>query len=157
MGVSGSGKTTVAQAMAEALQVAFIEGDDLHPAANRAKMRSGTPLDDEDRWPWLDEVARRLGAPGDGAVASCSALRRSYRDRIRRTVPDAWFLHLHGDPALLERRQATRKGHFMPPSLMQSQLDTLEPLQPDEPGLLLDVAAEPESLMEQALAVLTRR
>jgi carbohydrate kinase (thermoresistant glucokinase family) len=154
MGVSGSGKTTVAEALAQAVGADFVEGDDLHPAANRAKMASGTPLDDEDRWPWLDEVARRLVDPDRGVVASCSALKRSYRDRIRSVAPDAWFLFLDGDPDLLARRQAARKGHFMPPSLMRSQLETLEPLGPGEAGVRLDVAEDVATLVGQAVRVL---
>lgn len=154
MGVSGSGKSTVAEALADALDAEFVEGDDLHPAANRAKMQAGTPLDDDDRWPWLDEVARRLAERDAAVVASCSALKRSYRDRIRKTAPQAWFLHLGGDPELLERRQAARKGHFMPPSLMQSQLDILEPLREDEAGLRLDVADDVANLVRQAVAAI---
>ncbi|MGI9157035.1 MAG: gluconokinase, partial [Marmoricola sp.] len=140
MGVSGSGKTTVGIPLAEALEAEFCEGDDLHPSENRAKMSAGTPLDDDDRRPWLDKVATWLAEQDGPAVVSCSALKRSYRDRIRRTAPDAWFLHLDGDPQLLAERQQARKGHFMPTSLMQSQLDTLQPLGADEAGLRLDVA-----------------
>ena len=154
MGVSGSGKTTVAEALAEALDAEFCEGDDLHPEANRKKMAAGTPLDDDDRWPWLDKVATWLAEQDGPAVASCSALKRAYRNRIRTSVPDVWFLHLDGDPELLARRQKERKGHFMPPSLMQSQLDTLEPLAPDEDGVRLDVAEDVETLVRQAISAL---
>ncbi|WP_232524844.1 gluconokinase [Nocardioides mangrovicus] len=156
MGVSGSGKTTVGKQLARALQAEFVEGDDLHPAANKAKMSAGHALTDEDRWPWLDLVAQAMrDAPGP-VVASCSALKRAYRDRIRRTADTAFFVHLDGDPDLLRARQAGRQRHFMPTSLMDSQLATLEPLQADEAGVRLDVADGPEALVAQAVAALTR-
>lgn len=150
MGVSGSGKSTVGEGIAAELDAPYVEGDDLHPDANREKMAAGTPLDDEDRWPWLDAVAAAIA--GRQCVVACSALKRSYRDRIRKIAPDAFFVHLDGDPELLRERQADRKGHFMPASLMDSQLDTLEPLGDDEAGVRLDVAASPEELVDEAVA-----
>ena len=124
MGVSGAGKTTIGQALAAALGWPFVEADDLHPPANVAKMARGEPLDDADRAPWLEAVAARMRALDDGVVA-CSALRARYRD-VLRVRPDVRFVLLDVPPALLEERLAARRGHFMPPSLLTSQLATLE-------------------------------
>lgn len=154
MGVSGSGKSTVGAALAARLGVPFVDGDDLHPAANVDRMRAGEPLTDEDRRPWLDAVGAWLAAHPDGGVTACSALRRSYRDRLRAHAPSTWFVHLDGDPALVAERQAARRGHFMPASLQASQQATLEPLEPDEAGVRVDVALPPEVLVEQVLALL---
>lgn len=145
-GVSGSGKSTVGAALAERLGVPFCDGDDLHPPANIAKMRAGTPLTDGDRWPWLDLVGAWL-ADRDAGVVACSALRRPYRDRLRRAVPELDVLLLDGDPGLVRARQAARRQHFMPASLLDSQLATLEPLGPDEAGLTIDVARSPEEIV----------
>ena len=129
MGVSGSGKTTVGRRIAERLGWEFVEGDDLHPEANRRKMAAGAPLTDEDRRPWLDRIAARMRR-GDredrSLVVACSALRRSYRDRLRACGADVRFLHLTGAPALLRDRLERREGHFMPAGLLDSQLATLE-------------------------------
>ncbi|MFF2054003.1 gluconokinase [Leifsonia sp. NPDC058194] len=146
MGVSGSGKSTVGALLATVLGVAFIDGDALHPAANVAKMTSGIPLTDDDREPWLDAVGSALAAaaPG-GLVLACSALKRAYRDRIRSHAPAVLFAELDGTQAQLAARM-DRPGHFMPASLLASQLATLEPLQADERGLRLDVAEEPGTL-----------
>ena len=124
MGVSGAGKTTIGQALAAALGWPFVEADDLHPPANVAKMARGEPLDDADRAPWLEAVAARMRALDDGVVA-CSALRERYRD-VLRVRPDVRFVLLDVPPALLQQRLAARRGHFMPPSLLPSQLATLE-------------------------------
>ncbi len=137
MGVSGSGKTVVGRALADALGVPFVDGDDLHPPANVARMSAGLPLRDEDRWPWLDEIARVM-AKGPVIVA-CSALRRVYRDRIRAGAGDVIFLHLSGSRELIAGRMAARKGHFMPPALLDSQLATLEPPEPDEAAVTVDI------------------
>ena len=137
MGVSGSGKSTVARALAERLGCELLEGDDLHPPANVAAMAAGRPLTDADRRPWLDAIGSwmdRRAAEGVGAVVTCSALRRSYRDRLRHGRPHVTFCHLTVDPAVLERRMTSRSGHFMPASLLPSQLATLEPLGPDQPA-----------------------
>ena len=153
MGVSGSGKSTVGVALAERLGIAFTDADGLHPAANVAKMRDGVPLTDDDRWPWLDAVGAELAAyDGRGLVVACSALRRAYRDRLRGPAPRTSFLHLTGERELLAARMAGRDGHFMPPALLESQLNTLEPLDDDEDGLTLDVAAPVEELVEAAEA-----
>ena len=154
MGVCGSGKTTVGRELARAIGAAFIEGDDLHPAANRAKMSSGQPLTDADRWPWLDAIAaeaRRMAQGGTDVVVSCSALRRTYRDRLRMAGGGVHFIHLTGTYELLARRMAARTGHFMPPGLLSSQLATLEDPEPDELVATLDIVAEPAALVRQAL------
>jgi gluconokinase len=140
MGVSGSGKTTVGISLAKQLEVEYGEADDFHPQRNIEKMRAGHALNDEDRWPWLDAIGRWLAAhEGVGAVATCSALKRDYRDRLRAAAPDTVFLDLFGDPALLAQRMTGRTGHFMPTALLASQLATLQPLQPDEAGIVVDI------------------
>lgn len=150
MGVSGSGKTTVGQLLARHLGVPFIEGDELHPPRNVELMASGIALTDEDRAGWLDAVAAELARRPEGAVASCSALRRRYRDRLRQAVPALQFVHLWGDRALLEERLAQRRGHYMPASLLESQLQTLEPPSADEPSMELDINEQPETLARRA-------
>lgn len=152
MGVSGSGKTTIGRALVDALGAEFLEGDKFHPAANIAKMRRGEPLDDADRWPWLDRMADELGrakADGRSVVLACSALKRSYRDRLRRGAPDLRLVYLKGDKELIRRRIEARKHHFMPPGLLDSQFAALE-----EPGLgespvVIDVTPPLETLMSQ--------
>ncbi len=142
MGVSGCGKTTIGDLVARELGVPFLDGDSLHPVENVAKMAAGTPLTDEDRWPWLATVGRELANAGPGGlVLACSALRRSYRDAIREQAPDTVFLHLHGSKEVLRARTEGRSGHFMPPALLDSQLATLEPLDADEAGIVVDIAA----------------
>jgi len=136
MGVSGSGKSTLGQMLADALGVPFLEGDDLHPAANRAKMASGTPLVDADRAPWLAAIAEWMRAHADGVVA-CSALKHAYRDRLRRGARDARFVLLAPSHAVLAARLGHRRGHFMPTSLLDSQLATLEPPTADEHALVI--------------------
>jgi gluconokinase len=140
MGVSGSGKSTVGAALAQRLRVPFADADDFHPPANIAKMTAGIPLDDTDRRPWLEALGAWLAQRcSGGGVMSCSALKRSYRDQLRLHCPDIEFLHLSGTLEVIARRQASRPGHFMPASLLASQFQTLEPLGPDEPGLVIDV------------------
>lgn len=151
MGVAGSGKTTVGRLLAARLGRPFVEGDDLHPAANVAKMRSGQPLDDADRRPWLEAVAGRIGTHerrGQDVVVSCSALRRRYRDLLRTEHPSVEFVQLDVDPLVLRRRLESRRGHFLPASLLASQLASLEPLAPDEPGMVLRADAEPHQVVE---------
>lgn len=152
MGVSGAGKSTVAAALAQRLNVAFADADDFHPAANIAKMRAGTPLDDTDRLPWLDRIGAWLDRHSDGGVMACSALKRSYRDRLRQHCPGVTFLHLTGSPQLIARRQAARQDHFMPPALLQSQFDTLEPLEADESGVAVDVGPGVAAIIDGYLA-----
>ncbi|WP_394280004.1 gluconokinase [Microbacterium sp.] len=150
MGVSAAGKSTIAAGLANALGCDFVDADDLHPAANVAKMAAGEALTDDDRWPWLDTVGRRLAASQDGVVMACSALRRAYRDRIRREAPDAVFIHLTASEELLARRAAARTGHFMPASLLTSQLALLEHLDDDEVGVVVDVDADVPTIVGAA-------
>lgn len=154
MGVSGSGKSTVGAALAARLGVPFADGDDLHPAANIAKMAAGRPLDDADRRPWLEAVGRWLADHRDrGGVVTCSALKRSYRDLLRRFAPQAELVHLHGRHDVIARRQADRLDHFMPPSLLDSQFAALEPLDTVEAGVVLDVDGDVSSIVDRYLAV----
>jgi gluconokinase len=159
MGVSGSGKSTVAEGLVERLGWEFAEGDDFHPPANVAKMRSGQPLDDDDRWPWLRLLADWIGErerAGRSVVVTCSALKRSYRDLLRDGHPSVWFAHVTADPDVLRERVSGRTGHYMPVSLLESQLAALEPLQDDEPGASISGAGAPEAVVDELLAVLER-
>lgn len=152
MGVSGCGKTTLGTALAKRLGVEFIEGNSLHPAENIAKMSAGSPLTDADRWPWLANISRTISAK-PGSVASCSALKRTYRDRLRSGIgPELRFVCLMVSRPELERRMAQRRGHFMPPGLLDSQLAALEPPIGEADALILDGAAPPDSNVEQVLA-----
>jgi carbohydrate kinase (thermoresistant glucokinase family) len=157
MGVSGCGKSTVAPLLAQHLGGTFIDGDDLHPRANIAKMAAGTPLTDEDREPWLREIGARLASASDTLVIACSALKRSYRDLIRDAAPGTAFTHLHGTRELLAQRLMARPGHFMPVSLLDSQLATLEPLGSEEDGACFDIADPPEACAAAAAAWLRSR
>ena len=140
MGVSGSGKSTVGAALAQRLRVPFADADDFHPEANIAKMSAGHALDDHDRHPWLESIGEWLVEHQDrGGVMSCSALKRKYRDQLRHHAPTVEFVHLHGTHEVITKRQASRPGHFMPASLLHSQFATLEPLAPDENGVVIDV------------------
>ncbi|MCV7225604.1 gluconokinase [Mycolicibacterium komossense] len=152
MGVSGSGKSTVGAALAQRLRVPFADADDFHPPANIAKMTAGHPLDDDDRRPWLESIGDWLAEHSGGGVMSCSALKRTYRDQLRRHCPQVEFLHLEGTPDVIGRRQASRPGHFMPASLLKSQFDTLEPLGPDEHGVAVDVDQGIDAIVENYLA-----
>ncbi len=153
MGVAGVGKSTIAQGLAAELDLELAEGDDFHPASNVEKMSSGHALSDEDRWPWLEQLAdwtRERRAAGVSTVVTCSALRKAYRDVLRGADPDTFFVFLHGDEALLQERMKAR-DHFMPGSLLRSQFETLEPLASDEVGVALDVDQPVEVVVEQAL------
>ncbi len=159
MGVSGSGKTTIAVPLAQRLGWPFLEGDDLHPPANVAKMHAGHPLTDEDRWPWLDAIAAWIDAKlaaHEPGVVTCSALRRAYRVRLIGDRQDVRLVFLHADRALLAERLAHRTGHFMPPSLLDSQLATLEPPGPDENAISVDLGPPPEVVIEEIIAELRR-
>jgi len=148
MGVSGSGKSSIGTSLAREAGMQFIDGDDLHPTANKEKMAAGIPLNDEDRWPWLDLVGLSLQMPG-GAIVACSALKVAYRDRIRMLAPDVAFVHLTGSFELLSERLGGRKDHFMPATLLQSQLDTLQQLEPQERGVVAEVGgSELEILLD---------
>jgi carbohydrate kinase (thermoresistant glucokinase family) len=153
MGVSGSGKSVIGAAVARALGISFIDGDDLHSQGNREKMASGTPLEDADRWPWLDAVGNSVknGAP---VVIACSALKRVYRDRIRAMAPDAIFLLLEVGADELRSRMESRTDHFMPPALLQSQLDLLEKLEPGEWGFTLENKGSVDSVTQSVLGLL---
>ena len=156
MGVSGSGKSTVGELLAQELDATFIDSDVLHPEANVAKMAAGTPLNDADRKPWLEAIGQKLADAGDESlVIACSALKKSYRNIIRAADPTARFVHLDGPRELLSKRVTTRRGHFMPPSLLQSQLETLERLDSDESGVVLDISERPDELARKAAALLT--
>ena len=149
MGVSGSGKSTVGAALAQRLRVPFADADDFHPPANVEKMTAGEPLDDDDRYPWLEAIGRWLAEHcAEGGVMSCSALKRRYRDQLRRHCPGVEFLHLSGTPGVIGKRQASRPGHFMPASLLASQFDTLEPLEDDERGVSIDVDKSIDSVVD---------
>ncbi len=155
MGVAGSGKTTVARMLAERIGVEYAEADTFHSEANIAKMSTGTPLTDADRAPWLEAIRDWLTAEADAGrptVVTCSALKRSYRDVLRTARGRVRFLHLHGSPEMLAERITGRSGHFMPTSLLPSQLATLEPLDDDEDGLTVDVAAPPEEIVDDVVA-----
>jgi gluconokinase len=152
MGVAGSGKSTVMAPLAEHLGWRWAEGDDFHTPANVAKMSAGHPLADDDRWPWLRAIANWIGErerAGENAVVTCSALKRTYRDLIRNGHPSVHFVHLAVDHSILERRMNQRRGHYMPPSLLASQLDTLESLDPDEPGILVPGELPPDRIVDQ--------
>lgn len=152
MGVSGSGKSTVGAALAQRLRVPFADADDFHPPANIDKMSAGQPLDDDDRYPWLEAIGQWLADHPAGGVMSCSALKRRYRDQLREHCPDVEFLHLSGTAEVIGARQASRPGHFMPASLLTSQFQTLEPLQADEAGHVIDVDRNIDSIIENYVA-----
>jgi gluconokinase len=160
MGVSGSGKTTVAALLAGRLDWRFQEGDALHSPANVDKMRHGVPLTDADRLPWLDSIAAlvdRWSAEGVSGIITCSALRRAYRERIRAGRPAVEFIYLRGARALVSARITQRTGHYMPPSLLASQFETLEEPGDDEPVITVDVGGSPDEIVDAILAALQRR
>jgi gluconokinase len=161
MGVSGSGKSTLGAALARLIDCPFLEGDEFHSPEAIAKMHAGVPLTDDDRGPWLDRLGRTIGSTvashGIG-VASCSALRRTYRDRLRKVITaPVGFVLVDADREELLRRLTARTGHYMPPSLLTSQIDTLERPQPDERAITLDATRPPEALCAQTIAWLLGR
>ena len=154
MGVSGAGKSTVGREVAERLGVEYADGDDFHSAANIAAMQEGFALDDEQRRPWLDAVGGWLREHrSSGGVISCSALRRAYRDHLASMAPDPFFLHLELDGAVARSRMQHRT-HFMPTALLESQLDLLEPLEPDEHGTAVEASRTPEEIAEEVAGIL---
>jgi len=157
MGVSASGKTAIGKPLARRLGCPFIDGDVLHPQANIDKMKAGHPLDDADRAPWLDRVAQWLADHEEGGVIACSALKRGYRDRLRRAAPDTLFVMLDPPLEVLRQRDAGRKGHFMPASLLDSQLATLERPDPDEHAITIVNAGSVEEAVEAIVEALSRR
>ena len=155
-GVSGAGKTTVGKLLARELGWSFIEADDFHPAANIEKMRSGHPLTDKDRWPWLEQLRQQIErsfSAGENAVLACSALKRAYRDRLR-VSDEVKFVFLSADYALVEKQLRSRHGHFMNAALLQSQFDDLEEPQPDENVLTIELGRTPEKIVERIEAKL---
>ena len=156
MGVAGAGKTTLGRALADGLDVPYVDADDLHPATNITKMASGRPLGDHDRWPWLARVRDWLACRPDGGVVSCSALKRSYRDFLRDDVRGLFFAHLDADPTLIAHRLAERAGHFMPQGLLASQFAALEPLADDEPGLVVDAEQPVDVQVDRIVRALFR-
>ncbi len=160
MGVSGSGKTTIAASLAERMGWRLLEGDAFHPPENVAKMRAGTPLTDGDRWPWLHtiaaeiDVARSVGQP---LVVACSALKRAYRDILIGDRSDVFLVHLTGAPDTIADRLKDRAGHFMPPGLLDSQLATLEEPDADETPIVVSIAASPDAITERIVAELRKR
>jgi gluconokinase len=157
MGVSGVGKSSVAAALVKRTGWVYQEGDDLHPEANKAKMAAGQPLDDTDRWPWLRRIAAWIGeqeAADRGAVVTCSALKRAYRDLLCDGHPSVRFVHLVADDVVVTDRIGHRRGHYMPAALLRSQIDALEPLEPDEPGLRVETYGDPYAIAGRALEAL---
>ncbi|MBA8824215.1 gluconokinase [Saccharopolyspora lacisalsi] len=157
MGVSGAGKSTVAQLLAHHLQWPSAEADDFHPEANIDRMTAGLPLTDDDRMPWLRSIrdwSARHSADGTSTIVTCSALKRTYRDVLRQSRASVRFVHLSGTAETIGGRLTSRSGHFMPSSLLHSQFDDLEPLEPDEDGTTVDTANPPEDLVRQTLAAL---
>jgi gluconokinase len=158
-GVSGAGKTTIGKLLAEDLGWRFLEADNFHPRANIEKMRSGVPLTDEDRWPWLERLREQITlslAAKENAVLACSTLKRAYRERLR-VNDDVKFVFLRGDYALIERQLRRRRGHFMNPALLQSQFADLEEPQPDEDVLTIDLGRSPQELVDEIKAKLNLR
>ncbi len=157
MGVAGTGKTTLAALLGDRLGWPTAEGDDFHPAANIAKMSAGTPLTDDDRWPWLEAIAawmRDEDEAGASTIVTCSALKRAYREVLAATPGHVRFVHLTGRAGLVADRMSHRTDHFMPTTLLPSQLATLEPLGPDEDGITVEVDATPEALAARVLRAL---
>ena len=157
MGVAGAGKSSVMSAVAAKLGWPALEGDGLHPPANVARMAAGVPLTDDDRAPWLEAIAAAIGAreaERSSSVVTCSALRRRYRDVLRRGHPSVWFVHLVAPTDVLASRITNRIGHYMPPELLTSQLETLEPLEADEPGSTIDSSGSPEEIADQIVSSL---
>lgn len=163
MGVSGAGKTTVARAIAERAGSPFLDADDLHPPTNRRKLGAGEPLGDDDRAPWLAAVRDRMrdrdhpADRGSGLVVACSALRRTYRDVLRDVGRPVFFVELGADPELIAARLAARRGHFASRRILASQLDDLEPLEPDENGIVCPISLPAAEIAEECLAALRKR
>ncbi|WP_300785147.1 gluconokinase [Enhydrobacter sp.] len=160
MGVSGSGKTTIAILLADALHCQFLEGDDLHPQSNVEKMRGGTPLTDADRLPWLHRIAGKIDdwrSRRESGVLTCSALKRSYRDIVIGDRKDVTLVYLHGSWELIHQRMAARRKHFMPAALLDSQFATLEEPGPDENPIVVDVSGQPAEIAAEIVRQLEAR
>lgn len=155
MGVAGCGKTSVGIAVAQALGASYTDGDDLHPQANVAKMSSGQPLTDEDRWPWLSLVGEQLRTGAGITIIGCSALKRSYREQITEEAQGpVLFLFLDGSQELISQRMSARSGHFMPPALLQSQFETLEPPRRDEYAARISIGQPIEQIVREAVRII---
>ncbi|MDH6180287.1 gluconokinase [Microbacteriaceae bacterium SG_E_30_P1] len=157
MGVSGSGKSTIGEALGQKLGMPFIDGDDLHPRANKEKMAAGHPLNDEDRAPWLEIIADRIGAElaeGTSIIVACSALKRSYRELLIAHAPSVVFVHLVGTQKVIAERQSHRHHEYMPNSLLDSQFATLEDLASDERGILVDLTQTPDQMVSYIITTL---
>jgi gluconokinase len=160
MGVSGSGKTTIAAGLAKRLGWILLEGDSFHPPANIAKMKAGIPLTDEDRWPWLKAIAAeadKLTAAGQSAAIACSALKRAYRDILIDDRPDTLLIYLRGSRTVIGDRMAARKGHYMPTSLLDSQLATLEEPGPAERPIVVDVDQSADAIIDRVVEAVKER
>lgn len=160
MGVSGSGKTTIAAGLAKRFGWILLEGDAFHPPANVEKMKSGIPLTDEDRWPWLKAIAAeadRLTAAGQSAAIACSALKHAYRDILIGDRPDALLIYLRGSKKVIGDRMAARKGHYMPTSLLDSQLTTLEEPEPEERSIVVDVDQPADNIINRVVDAVKER
>lgn len=160
MGVQGSGKSTIGKALAERLNIDFIDGDDLHPRANKEKMASGSPLTDEDRVPWLKTIGQTIAdgrADGRITIVACSALKRWYRELLRSSDQDLVFVHLSGEKELVADRLAHRDHEYMPTTLLDSQLETLEPLAGWERGIVISIEQRPEAIVDEVTRILTGR
>jgi gluconokinase len=160
MGVSGSGKTTVARGVAQREGWRLVEGDSFHPPANVAKMHAGTPLTDQDRWPWLRAIAREIDAMrgrDESAVVACSALKRAYRDILIAARTDVVLVYLQGSQALIAERIAARRDHFMSSALLDSQFATLEEPGPDEHPIVVSIAASPDAIVDAVVRELKER
>jgi gluconokinase len=156
MGVSGSGKSAVGYRLSDKLGMPFIGADDFHSAANKRSMSSSTPLTDDDRWPWLDAVSTEISKQ-QRSITACSALKRSYRDRLRAVATDLFFVELSGPRTLLAGRLEDRRAHFMPSTLLDSQFETLEPLGDDEDGIRIDVTPMLDRLVQTIVTELDAR
>ncbi|GEK81048.1 gluconokinase [Agrococcus baldri] len=160
MGVQGSGKSTIGAALAQRLNIDFIDGDDLHPKANKEKMRAGTPLTDEDRVPWLKIIGETIAegaAKGRVTIVACSALKRWYRELLRSSDQSLVFVHLVGDKSLLADRLAHRDHEYMPTTLLESQIDTLEPLAEWEHGIAISIEQRPTAIVDEVTRILMAR
>lgn len=157
MGVAGCGKTSVGEAMASRLGMEYVDGDELHPAENIAKMSSGIPLEDEDRWPWLELVGKQLGQADGNCIVGCSALKRRYRDRIRKFAGgEVTFVHLAGTRELISSRMNSRTGHFMPTALLDSQFAALEPPAAEEKAIVIDIDQTLDSIVNDIVKALEK-
>ena len=160
MGVQGTGKSTIGAALAARLNIVFVDGDDLHPATNKAKMAAGQPLTDEDRVPWLKRIGETIAenrSAGRITIVACSALKRWYRELLRSSAPDLLFVHLAGDRDLIADRIQHRNHEYMPTTLLNSQFETLEPLADWEAGTVVDVAESPEEIVDRVTRLLQSR